>query len=163
MHIINCYHNFPCNNIKMAKKNKHKPGHIPQIQPAQFERLREHYLQAQQLQQQGYLGEAEKLYREILVHAPDQPDALHYLGLVYMEKGNNKQAEIYLTRSLNLSNNPVYFSNYGFLLTRQNKHEAALDQYNKALAIQPDYAEGWFNLGGIEFSSRQSDRSRRGL
>ena len=131
----------------MSRKKKNKPGYNPQPHSAQFNRLRELYLQAQQLQQQGYLGEAEKLYREILAHAPDQPDALHYLGLVYMEKGDDKQAESYIKRSLTLTNNPVYFGNYGFFLTRQRKHEAAIEQYKKALELQPNYAEGWFNLG----------------
>ena len=105
------------------------------------------YLQAQQLQQSGFLNEAEKLYREILKQIPEQPDCLHYLGLIFMQKGEEKQAASYLQKSLESGHNPIYFSNYGMFLSRQGKHSEAIKQYKKAVEIQPDYAEAWFNLG----------------
>jgi tetratricopeptide (TPR) repeat protein len=78
---------------------------------------------------------------------PEQPDCLHYLGLILMQKGDDKQAASYLQKSLKSGQNPIYFSNYGMFLSRQNKHSDAIKQYKKAVEIQPDYAEAWFNLG----------------
>ena len=133
----------------MSKKKKNKPVYSSQHQPPQINQLKELYLQAQQLQQQGYLSKAEMLYREILDQIPDQPDALHYLGLIHMHKGEDKLAEKYIRQSIQSSGNPIYFSNYGLLLSRLGKYEQAVVQYKKAVELQPAYAEAWFNLGAI--------------
>ena len=120
-----------------------RPQNITQVQQI-FQR-------AQQLQQGGYLNEAENLYRQILATDPKQPDCLHYLGLVYMQKGLPEQAADYMQQSIKYSNNPVFLCNYGLILS-QGKHEEAIKQYRKALQIRPDYAEAWFNLG-VSYSS----------
>lgn len=127
-----------------SKKNK-TGNHLQD--PHLFQQLESMYLKAQQLQQQGYLSEAEKLYREIIKEIPEQPDALHYLGLIYMNKGDNRQAESYIKKSIQHSGNPIYYSNYGLLLSRQLKHEQAVEQFRKAATLRPDYAEAWYNLG----------------
>jgi len=131
----------------MSKKKKYKNGQFSQPQDWQLNRLREVYLHAQQLQQQGYLNEAERFYREILKQIPDQPDAMHYLGLIYMNKGDDKQAEKYIRQSIRSSGNPVYFSNYGLLLSRRGRHAQAIEQYKKSVELQPVYPEAWYNLG----------------
>lgn len=115
--------------------------------PSQQSDLQNLYLQAQQLQQSGFLNEAEKLYLNILKKLPEQSDCLHYLGLIWMQKGDDRQAASYLQKSLESGHNPIYFSNYGMFLSRQGKHSEAIKQYKKAVEIQPDYAEAWFNLG----------------
>src|SRR5690606_23048004 len=76
-----------------------------------------------------------------------QPDCLHYLGLICMQKGDEKQAENYIRKSIDLASNPVYYSNYGMFLGKQGRHKDAIKQYFKAVELQPDYAEAWFNLG----------------
>jgi tetratricopeptide (TPR) repeat protein len=126
---------------------KNKTGDIHQQAPLLFQQLESMYIKAQGLQQQGYLSEAEEIYKSILKKAPEQPDALHYLGLIYMNKGDNKQAENYIRKSIQYSGNPIYYSNYGLLLSRQMRHEQAVEHFRKAAALRPDYAEAWYNLG----------------
>ena len=132
------------NYMSKNKKSRNRQLHTS---PSQQSGLQNLYLQAQQLQQSGFLNEAEKLYLNILKILPEQPDCLHYLGLILMQKGDDRQAASYLQKSLESGQNPIYFSNYGMFLSRQNKHLEAIKQYRKAVEIQPDYAEAWFNLG----------------
>src|SRR5207237_4716707 len=44
--------------------------------------------QAVTTHQEGRLGEAEPLYREVLALAPGQPDAMHFLGVLESQRGN---------------------------------------------------------------------------
>ena len=53
--------------------------------------FKSHYVnkfkKAQSLQQTGRLAEAERTYQEILQGIPDNPDCIHFLGLLYFQKG----------------------------------------------------------------------------
>ena len=50
----------------------------------------------------------------------------------------------------------------GIALQEQGKLEEAIEAYNKALAIKPDYAEAYYNMG-IALKARQTGRGDRGL
>ena len=47
---------------------------------------------AMQRQQAGQLGEAERLYRQIVVQQPDCADALHLLGIACGKGGGTRRA-----------------------------------------------------------------------
>ncbi len=47
---------------------------------------------AVELHRQGQFAEAEQLYSAILAVRPDQSDALHYLGLIKLAKGQHVEA-----------------------------------------------------------------------
>ena len=51
----------------------------------------------------------------------------------------------------------------GNALKEQGKLEEAIEAYNKALAIKPDYAEAYSNMGVILKETRQAGRGYRGL
>ena len=51
----------------------------------------------------------------------------------------------------------------GIALQEQGKLEEAIEAYNKALAIKPDYAEATSNMGIALQRSRQAGRGDRGL
>jgi len=52
--------------------------------------LKQKFQQAQYLQQTGHLVDAEIIYVEILKHTPAHSDCLHYLGMLYFQKGDLK-------------------------------------------------------------------------
>ena len=57
------------------------------------------------------------LYQKVLQRFPDQPDALHFLGVVAGEMGELEKAVKLIDRSLQLNpGNAVYFNNYGNVL-----------------------------------------------
>jgi len=41
----------------------------------------------------GRLTEAENIYRQVLAHLPDHPDALHLLGVVCQQHGRGDEAD----------------------------------------------------------------------
>ena len=57
------------------------------------------------------------LYQKVLQRFPDQPDALHFLGVIDGEMGELEKAVKLIDRSLQLDpGNAVYFNNYGNVL-----------------------------------------------
>ena len=100
--------------------------------------------------QAGNLMQAETLYKQVLQAAPNQPDALHLLGLIAKQKGDHKTA-IQLMRKA-LSFNPNYieaYVNLGASLQEQNNLTEAAVCYRKALALRPNYAGVHSNLGVV--------------
>ena len=51
----------------------------------------------------------------------------------------------------------------GNALQEQGKLEEAIEAYNKALAIKPDYAEAYYNMGIASQRAKQTGRGDRGL
>ena len=56
--------------------------------------------QAYGLHRQGLLKDAERLYRDVLAENPDQTDALHFLGLLEVQRGNLEKAIGLMDRAL---------------------------------------------------------------
>ena len=75
----------------------------------------EKFQKAQRLQQTGHLNEAEKTYQDILKDIPDNPDCVHFLGLLFFQKGDLDKAEINYKKSIELAKNPTHLNNYALL------------------------------------------------
>ncbi len=101
-------------------------------------------------QQAGRLPQAEAAYRNILRAAPEQPDALHFLGILAHQTGNSEMA-VQLIRHAIRSNpaNPVYQLNLGTIYPSLNKGEEALACFRQALVLKPDLAEAHAFMGNL--------------
>lgn len=55
------------------------------------------------LHQAGHMAEAESGYRAVLKEHPDHVDALHYLGVLLHQRGDNEDAAKLLDRALGLA------------------------------------------------------------
>ena len=100
--------------------------------------------------QTGSLPQAEMLYKQVLQAAPNQPDALHLLGLIAKQKGDLKTANQLMRKALTFNPNYVEaYVNLGATLQEQEKFNDAIDCYRKALALRPNYAEVHSNLGVV--------------
>ena len=96
----------------------------------------------------GELSEAESLYRQILKADPDNPVALHLLGVTAHQMGNADMAVELITKALALK--PDFAearSNLGNLLREAGQREDAVASFRKALALKPDFADAHNNLG----------------
>jgi len=94
----------------------------------------------------GRLFEAEGIYQQILQADPNQPDALHLLGLIAYQFGKNDTAADLIDQAL--ATRPDYaeaYSNRGLALQEFNQLEDAVASYDKAIGIKPDYAEAYWN------------------
>lgn len=71
-------------------------------------------------QQARRLDDAESLYRRALAAEPDLPDALHMLGVIRYDKGDDAQAWTLIVRALDLTDwrYPSYRHNLGLVLAR---------------------------------------------
>ena len=84
----------------------------------------------------GRLDQAETLYRRILRSHPEQPDALHLLGVVAHQRGQNAAAEALIRNAIRLSPRvPDYHNNLGNALQAQGKPAEAEDSYRRALGL----------------------------
>ena len=96
----------------------------------------------------GRLFEAEGIYQQILQADPNQPDALHLLGLIAYQFGKNDTAADLIDQAL--ATRPDYaevYSNRGNALQGLKQLDEAVASYDKAISIKPDYAEAYSNRG----------------
>ena len=98
--------------------------------------------------QSGRLSKAEAIYRQILLAEPSHADALHLLGAIFNQRGNNDIAAELINKAIQAdSSQAIYYNSLGKSLREQGKLDAAIASYRQALLLKPDYAEAYNNLG----------------
>jgi tetratricopeptide (TPR) repeat protein len=132
---------------KLAKKSRRlapaggqPTGNTPDIQQALDLALRH--------QGAGELFEAEGIYQQILKIDPNQPVALHLLGVIAHQAGKNDIAVDLITNSLAAKPDYIEAQNtLGLAFQGLGKLDEAVSNFQNALALKPDYAEAHYNLG----------------
>ena len=96
--------------------------------------------------QEGKLNEAESGYRSVLRICPEDPDALHFLGMLRFQRGQRTEAIQLVRRSLaSLGTNPHAWNNLGNMLLACDQPQEAADAYEKATQFGAQMAETWYN------------------
>jgi tetratricopeptide (TPR) repeat protein len=96
----------------------------------------------------GRLTEAEAGYRQILERDPKNATALQYLGVLTMQRGDSAGGKQLIRKALDIRAFIVDFHiNLGMCLRLQGRLKEAQDCYRNVLAIRPDYAPAYNNLG----------------
>ena len=105
---------------------------------------------AEQLRRDGHPNEAVPLFHAILEIAPDDPRAILGLGDTFIDLGDTDAAEAQFTRALGKDpqNAPILFRK-GELLERKGRWGAAIQYYNRAIALRWNYPEPWLVKGEI--------------
>lgn len=105
---------------------------------------------AYNLHQQGRLVEAERGYRGWLSQYPDDPDALHLLGMLRHQRGDGADALSLFARAFELQpDNPNLALAHGTLLRQQGDSGAAGIAYFRALALNPNLGGAHVGLGQL--------------
>jgi tetratricopeptide (TPR) repeat protein len=92
------------------------------------------------LHQAGRLADAEQIYQRILATLPDHADCLHFLGLIFLQRGDHALAVEQIDRALEKNPDDAFaLSNRGAALRGLRRPDEALASYQRALAIRPDY------------------------
>jgi predicted O-linked N-acetylglucosamine transferase (SPINDLY family) len=105
---------------------------------------------ALQHHQAGRLRQAEAIYRNVLQAQPNHPDALHLLGMVAHQIGNNEAAIALISKAIRANAfAPAYYSNIGGAYLALKRYDEAHASYRKALSLKPDFAEVHNNLGMV--------------
>ena len=98
--------------------------------------------------QRGDLASAERAYRAALDRHPEQPLALHYLGVLLHQRGSDAAALPLVERSVALvPQEPEFHNNLGLVLAAVDRTDDAIAAYRRALDRKPDHATAWNNLG----------------
>lgn len=93
---------------------------------------------ANSLYQKGDLGRAVLMYRTLLERAPGNVEALHFLGLAELQRGNVAEGRSLIERSIGLQPlNLALAENYSRLLLQSGDYEAAGQACTHGLAVDP--------------------------
>jgi tetratricopeptide (TPR) repeat protein len=99
-------------------------------------------------QQAGRLKEAERIYREALAQEPNNPDALHLLGVVLGHMGQLDAALELIRRAIRfLPDYAEACNSLGNVFMQKRELEEALKAYREAIRIRTDFSEAHNNLG----------------
>ena len=116
--------------------------------------------------QAGRLRQAAALYRKVLDKNPDDPNALHLLGVVANQRGAAGSAVCLIERALPaLSDIPDVHLNRGNALREVGRLAEAVASYRRALTLNPDYGIAHNNLAaalneGEEFEAGLASSER---
>lgn len=98
----------------------------------------------------GDIAAATELYRAVLAEEPEQPDALHMMGVIAQQKGNPELAlklvEVALAKDPGLTQ---AWYNRCLILRSLGRPEDALQSVQQALSLNNALADGWDMAGSI--------------
>jgi predicted O-linked N-acetylglucosamine transferase (SPINDLY family) len=96
------------------------------------------FREAVALHKAGRMEEAQRLYREVLARTPDHADALHLLGVVHHQQGDQGEALRLIGRAIALKPGlAAYWNNYGAALLEVGSTNGAGHVLNAARAAVP--------------------------
>jgi Flp pilus assembly protein TadD len=110
--------------------------------------MRDIFIAAAAHHRAGRLVEAEQGYRRILAADPRQPDALHMLGVLAYQAGQQNAAVELIGRAIALhGSNASYHANLGLALQEMGELEPAAAAFRQAIGLKPNAAAAHNNLG----------------
>ncbi|MFY9725085.1 MAG: tetratricopeptide repeat protein [Bryobacteraceae bacterium] len=105
---------------------------------------------ARDVARSGDLTNAARICAKVLRAAPDQPQALHLLGMAALQQGHAAEALELLRRAVRSDPHFAVASNdLGNLLALQGMLAEAATSYRQAITAAPDYAEAHNNLANL--------------
>ena len=114
---------------------------VPAEVQGQFQR-------ALQAQRAGRLDEADRQWRALAQSHPELGGAHANLGLVHAQAGRHAEAVTALERAVRVSpTQPRFFNELGIAYRGNGQFEKAREAYERALALDANYAAALLNLG----------------
>jgi tetratricopeptide (TPR) repeat protein/ADP-heptose:LPS heptosyltransferase len=112
--------------------------------------IQEAFARAVQFQSQGEPHQAEGILREILRHAPKQPDTLHRLGCLLKEKGRRDEALPYLREAAAIAAaKPNFHFDLAVALSEAHLNQEAERELWRVIELDPNQGPAYVNLGVI--------------
>jgi len=104
--------------------------------------------QAATLYSAGNFEDAKIFYEKVLKEDPNNCDALHLLGLVYLSLEDYEEAFTFINKAISIYPQQASFhSNFGNVLRKLKRHSEALESYDQAIRLNPKYAQAYMNRG----------------
>jgi predicted TPR repeat methyltransferase len=103
---------------------------------------------AQHLQRTREFDRADAVYQQILAAVPDEPNALHFLGVLRHQQGRNDEAIDLIRRAATLlPGDSGLWMNLGNVLMEAQRYDDAVDAYKQAAEYAPGNVLIYSNLG----------------
>ena len=109
------------------------------------------------LQTQGKLDEAQRLYLEYLKENPKQPDVSNLAGFIYLKKSDFSSALEYFKDAVAGFPCAEYFQNLGLAYYGQKNYENAMDCFSKAIEFEPENLDFIRNFAMLAKKAGQTD------
>jgi tetratricopeptide (TPR) repeat protein/peroxiredoxin len=140
-------HGIPRNDAERLAKALPFPG----LTEA-YEYERNEFSLALEFYDRGYFAQAETFFRRSLKDDPQSAEALYGLGSAYLQLPKPAEARQCFERVLQLHTTypgtlPNAWNNLGILSAREGKLDAAIQQFQRALQIDPEHSIALQNLG----------------
>ncbi len=103
---------------------------------------------AMRLHQTNQFEHAEGVYRQILELVPDDPNVMHFFGLLRHQRGYSKEGAEWIKKALSLV--PDYLdaeNNLGNIYLQLGEPELAEKCFRRIIECKPEFAEAYGNLG----------------
>jgi predicted O-linked N-acetylglucosamine transferase (SPINDLY family) len=109
---------------------------------------------------QKKIGDAERLFRDLIKIQPKHVPGLNLLTVLLMSMERFAEAEEFIERAVALNErSDVSFYNYGIILKRLGKPAQAKQQFDKALHLNSKIHETWNNRGTVFNDLKQYDQA----
>jgi len=116
--------------------------------------------QGMALHQAGKLDEARRCYERVLQTRPNDPNALHLLGLVCLASHQLNQAAVFVQGALKvLPRSAEVHCTLGRIYHAQDKLAEAVASYRQAVALKPDYLEALCHLATVSAGQGNLDEA----
>lgn len=115
---------------------------------------------AVQCHQAGRLQEAERHCLQICTIAPNLPDALHLLAVIYAQTGHYQGANDNFSKAIDIDPTRAdFYSNYGNALWKQDRIEEAIYYCQQSLTLDANRAEAHNILGNVYLSQNRLEEA----
>ena len=106
-------------------------------------------------------GRQESLRAQLRERAQENPrNALYGLGKLAFQEGNYSEAVRYFQQAAKFfENQKVFYFNYAYALEETGDVEGAIDEYTKAIQVDPLFMQARYNLGQLYLGKGQDQRA----
>lgn len=117
-----------------------------------MQNTREKLLDALELHKANRIDEAVVLYNAVIKEDPDNDMALSFLGIIALGKNEPDNALNYFLKAVSIKPESDYYKEIGNIYFDKKRYKDAIEAYEKAIALNPEFKEAFFNLGIAYYS-----------
>jgi len=110
-------------------------------------------------QNSGRMQESESVFKELVEKYPVNSDVLNLIGVFYYQTARYSEAVAYMTKAIGINPLPVTFLNLGHAFVALKNFGKAVESYQKAISLDPQYIDAYMTLGRVLSSLNHKNES----